>query len=40
MPEMKLPVWVQVVGGAWALLAVIVFLRQILVAYLVALGLG
>ena len=40
MPEMKLPLWVQVVGGAWALLAAILFLRQIMVAYLAALGLG
>ena len=40
MPEMKLPLWVQVVGGAWALLAVIFFLRQMMIAYLVALGVG
>jgi hypothetical protein len=40
MPEMKLPVWAQVVGGVWALLAVAFFLRQIMIAYLTALGLG
>ena len=30
----ELPVWVQVVGGLWCLLAVILFVRQILSAYL------
>ena len=40
MPEMKLSVWVQIVGGVWALLAVVLFLRQIMAAYLAAIGLG
>ena len=37
---MKLPLWAQLVAGAWALLAVILFLRQIMLAYLAAIGLG
>lgn len=33
----ELPMWVQIVGGLWCLLAVILFIRQIMVAYLAAL---
>jgi hypothetical protein len=40
MSEMKLPLWAQLVGGTWALLAVIFFLRQIMTAYLAAIGGG
>jgi len=32
--DSELPAWVQLVGGLWALLAVIFFVRQIMVAYL------
>lgn len=32
--EPELPAWVQVVGGLWCLLAVVLFIRQIMVAYL------
>lgn len=33
----ELPMWVQIAGGLWCLLAVILFIRQIMVAYLAAL---
>ena len=40
MPEMtdELPVWVQVAGGVWCLLTVVLFVRQILWAYTALLG--
>lgn len=39
MPEVdwELPLWAQVAGGLWCLLAVILFVRQIMVAYIAAL---
>jgi hypothetical protein len=32
--DWELPAWVQIVGGLWCLLAVVFFIRQIMVAYL------
>lgn len=39
MPEVdwELPLWAQVLGGLWALLIAAFFVRQIMVAYLIAL---
>ena len=33
-PANDLPMWVQILGGLWCLLAVIIFVRQILIAYI------
>ena len=38
--EIRLPVWAQMVIGAWLLGLVAMFLRQILVGYMAALGGG
>lgn len=40
MPEMKqrLPLWAQMLGGLWLLGIVVIFLRQIIAAYMAMLG--
>lgn len=39
-PTNDLPIWVQIIGGLWCLLAVIIFVRQVLVAYVIMLSGG
>lgn len=42
MPKiaLQMPLWKQIVLGAWALGTVVLFVRQVLVAYTAALGGG